>query len=385
MTRLFIFLSRLRGLFTKQKLEHELSDEIQSHIEMQIDDLVRQGMSPEEARYLALRKFGGVDQMKETYRDGRTLPFVETFFRDLRYGLRMLRRSPGMTAVAILSLALGIGANTALFSVVDAVLLKTLPVQDPEQLVIFEWKSGRTFRLSGMSGTSNVDTDPGGRGLSLFRFDVFEQMQKTQAGSTESPISDLFAFAPIPEITARLGDQPEVINGQAVSGNYYAGLRVNPSLGRAITVDDDTKNAAPVVMLSYQFWEERFAGNPSVIGQQLKLNQQSFTIIGVTPPAFNGTLQVGYHPSITIPLAAEPLLQGERSNLGTGSEPGVWWLDVMGRLKPGATREQARESLNTAFQTSALTAMPPPRRANQPAQLEPKDYPRLMVEDGGRG
>ena len=141
MTRLFIFLSRLRGLFTKQKLEHELSDEIQSHIEMQIDDLVRQGMSPEEARYLALRKFGGVDQVKETYRDGRTLPFVETFFRDLRYGLRMLRRSPGMTAVAILSLALGIGANTALFSVVDAVLLKSLPVKDPEQLVIFEWKS----------------------------------------------------------------------------------------------------------------------------------------------------------------------------------------------------------------------------------------------------
>src|SRR6185436_9346880 len=348
MTRLFIFLSRLRGLFAKRKLEDELSGEIQSHIEMQTEDLVRQGMSPEEARYLALRKFGGVDQVKETYRDRRTIPFVETFFRDLRYGLRMLRRSPGMTAVAILSLALGIGANTALFSVVDAVLLKSLPVQNPEQLVIFEWKSGRTFRLSGMSGTSNVDTDPGGRGLSLFRYDVFEQMQKTHAGSTDSPLSDLFAFAPIREITASLGDQPEVINGQTVSGNYYTGMRVNPSLGRTITVDDDQKNAAPVVMLSYQFWDERFARNPSVIGQQLKLNQQSFTIIGVTPPAFNGALQVGFHPSITIPLAAEPLLQGDRSNLGTASEPGVWWLDVMGRLKPGATQEQARESLSTA-------------------------------------
>jgi len=158
-----------------------------------------------------------------------------------------------MTAVAILSLALGIGANTALFSVVDAVLWKSLPVQNPEQLVIFEWKSGRTFRLSGMSGTSNVDTDPGGRGLSLFRYDVFEQMQKTHAGSTDSPLSDLFAFAPIREITASLGDQPEVINGQAVSGNYYTGMRVNQSLGRTITVDDDQKNAAPVVMLSYQF------------------------------------------------------------------------------------------------------------------------------------
>jgi predicted permease len=326
-----------------------------------------------------------VDQVKETYRDHRTLSWIETFFRDLRYGLRMLRRSPGMAAVAILSLALGIGANTALFSVVDAVLLKTLPVQDPEQLVIFEWKSGRPFRVSGMSGTSHVDIAPDERGLSLFRYDVFQEMQKAQAGSTESPLSDLFAFAPIPEITARLGDQPEVINGQGVSGNYYQGLRVNPIVGRMITVDDDTRNAAPVVMLSYQFWEERFGGNPSVIGKQLSLNKQSFTIIGVTPPAFNGALQVGYHPDVTIPLTLEPQLRAERTRLGTPSKPGVWWLNVMGRLKPGATQEQARESLNTAFQNSALAAMPPPRKSNQPAQIEPKDYPRLMVEAGGRG
>jgi predicted permease len=385
MTRLFIFLSRLHGLFQKQRFEDEMSAEMQSHVEMQIDDLVRQGMSPQEARYAALRRFGGMDQIKETYRDRRTLPWIETFLRDVRYGFRMLLRSPGMTAVAILSLALGIGANTALFSVVDAVLLKTLPVDDPGQLVIFEWVSGRAFRYSGMSGTSSVNTAPGERGLSLFRYDVFQEMQKTQTASTESPLSDLFAFAPLPEITANMGDQPEVINGQAVSGNYYNGLRVSPSLGRVITVEDDQQNAAPVVILSYQFWEERFARSPSIIGQHLKLNQQSFTIIGVTPPAFNSTLQVGYHPNITIPLAAEPQLRGERAKLGTASKPGVWWLNVMGRLKPGATREQARDSLNTAFQTSALAAMPPPRKSNQPAQLEPKDYPRLITEAGNRG
>jgi len=385
MTRLHIFLSKLRGLFLKGKLENELADEIQSHIEMQIEDLVRQGMNPEEARYLALRKFGGVDQIKETYRERRTLPGLETLFRDLRYGLRMLRRSPGMTAVAILSLALGIGANTALFSVVDAVLLKTLPVEHPEQLVLFEWQAGRPFRLSGMSGMSNVDVPAGQRGLSLFRYDVFEAMQKAHSTATQTPLSDLFAFGPIAEITAKVGDQPEVTNGQAISGNYFAALRVQPILGRTITVDDDRTGATPVVMLSYQFWRERYGQDKSVIGRELRLNQQSFTIVGVTPPAFNSTLQVGYYPAVTIPLALEPLLKGERSNLGTATEQSVWWLNIMGRLKPAATQQQVRESLDAAFQTAALAAMPPPRKSNQPAQIEAKDYPRLIVEAGNRG
>ena len=386
MTTLRMFWSRLRGLFLKRRLEDDLAAEIQSHLEMQVEDNVRQGMTPEEARYSALRKFGGVDQVAETYRDQRTLPSVETFFRDLRYGFRMLRRSPGMTAVALLSLALGIGANTALFSVVDAVLLKTLPVEAPEQLTIFAWQAGRQFRLSGMSGTSNVDVPPGQRGLSLFRHDVFEQMRESQAAATEGPLSDLFAFGPLREVTVKVGDGAEVINGQAVSGNYYTGLRVQPSLGRAITEDDDRRGAPPVVILSYQFWHERFNANRGAIGQQLRLNQQFFTIVGVTPPAFKGTLQVGFYPDVTIPLAAEPLVRGEGTLLGTATKPGgVWWLNVMGRLKPGATYEQARESLNNSFQAAALAAMPPPRKSSDAAQLEPKDNPRLIAEAGSRG
>ena len=384
MSSFYIFLSRLRGLFQKRKLEDDLADEIQAHLEMQIEEHVRQGMSQEEARYLALRKFGGVDQVKEVYRERRTLRSVETIFQDVRYGLRMLRRSPGMTVVAVLSLALGIGANTALFSVVDAVLLKTLPVEEPEQLVLFEWQAGRPFRVSGASGTSNVDVPKGQRGLSLFRYDVFEQMQ-AQAAATESPLSELFAFGPIKEITAKIGDQPEVIDGQAVSGNYFTGLRVQLRLGRAIAVDDDRPGAEPVVVLSHNYWQERFGANPGVIGQQLKLNQQSFTIIGVTPPEFNGTLQVGYSPAVTIALALEPRMRGERSLLGSTTEPGVWWLNLMGRLKPGATHEQARESLNPAFQAAALAVMPPPRKANDPAQLDAKDYPRLFSHAGSRG
>src|SRR6266850_1751764 len=310
---------------------------------------------------------------------------MQILLQDLRYGLRMLLKSKGFTIVTVLSLALGIGANTALFSVVDAVLLKTLPVKEPERLVLFEWQAGRLFRTNGMSGTSNVPAPPGTKGLSLFRAEVFEKMCQAQVAEPDSPLSDFFAFAPIREVTAVVDQQAEIIKGQAVSGGYYAGLGVQPSLGRGITDKDDNPGAVPVVVLSHQFWQERFGANPTVIGKPLKLNKQSFTIIGVTPPAFTGTLQVDYHPAVTIPLTCEPLLQGENSNLGTADAPGVWWLNLMGRLKPGATYEQARDSLNGTFQAAALEVRPPPRKASEPAQLDPKDYPRLIVESGSRG
>jgi predicted permease len=309
----------------------------------------------------------------------------DEMFQDLRYGMRMLLKHKGFTAVAVLSLALGIGANTALFSVVDAVLLKTLPVEEPERLVIFAWGSGLEFRANGFSGTSTVPGPPGERRWSLFRYEVFERMRRALAHKTDSPLSDLFAFAPIYEISAVVGNQAEVINGEAVSGGYYAGLRVQPILGRAITNEDDKPAAAPVVVLSHNFWRERLDANPAVIGQQLKLNKMSFTIIGVTSPTFTGTSQVDFYPAVTIPLSCEPALRGESSRLGSANEPGAWWLNLMGRLKPGATHDQARESLNAPFQTAALEVMPPPRKANQPAQLDPKDYPRLMAESGSRG
>lgn len=310
---------------------------------------------------------------------------MHSLWQDLRYGARILLRRKGFTLVAVLSLALGIGANTALFSVVDAVLLKNLPVKDPDRLVLFEWQAGRAFRVSGMSGTSNVPGPPDARTLSLFQYGVFEKMRQARAARSDEPLEDFFAFAPIREVAAVIGDQAEVINAQAVSGGYYQGLRVQPSLGRAITDEDNRPGAAPVVVLSHRFWQERFGGDPAVIGQPLKLNRQSFTIIGVTPPDFTDISQVDFHPAIALPFVCEPLLRAEDSNLGSADQPGVWWINLMGRLNPGATYEQARDSLNGTFQAAALEVMPPPRKANQPAQLEPKDYPRLIAESGSRG
>jgi predicted permease len=310
---------------------------------------------------------------------------MQSLIQDLRYGARILLKHKGFTVVTVLSLALGIGANTAIFSVVDAVLLKTLPVAEPDRLVLFEWQAGRAFRINGMSGSSFVPAPEGTRALSLFRYDVFQKMDQARAQASDDPLNDFFAFAPIREVTAVIGEQAEVVDGQAVSGSYYSGLRVEPSLGRAITGEDDKPGAVPVVVLSHQFWQERFAANSAVVGQQIKLNQTFFTIIGVTPGAFNGTSQVGYRPAVTIPIAAEPLVRGEASRLGTATKPGVWWVDVMGRLKPNASYEQARESLNSVFQAAALEVMPPPRKENEAAQIDPKDYPRLIAESGGRG
>jgi predicted permease len=308
----------------------------------------------------------------------------DEMFQDLRYGVRMLLKSKGFTAVAVFSLALGIGANTALFSVVDAVLLKTLPVKEPQRLVLFELQAGRAFRTNGMRGTF-ISGPPNIRGASMFRYDIFEKLRQAREQAPDGPLTDFFAFGPIYELTAVVNEQAEIIVGQAVTGGYHAGLGVQPILGRAIIDSDDSSSAPPVVVLSHRYWQERFGGDPSAIGRQLKLNQALFTIIGVTPAAFTGTLQVDQRPAVTVPLSFEPVLLGERTAMARPDRPWIWWLNLMGRLKPGATREQARDSLDATFQTAALEVMPPPRKDSDPAQLDPQDYPRLVAQSGSSG
>jgi predicted permease len=309
----------------------------------------------------------------------------DEMFQDLRYGLRMLLKHKGFTLVAVLSLALGIGANTALFSLVDTVLLKTLPVGEPEQLVLFEWLAGKPFRTNGMRGTFGGGQPAGMRGASVFRFDTFEKLRQAQATAENSPLESLFAFAPIYELTAVVDNQAEIVVGEAVSGNYYAGVKVPALYGRTLLESDDHPAAPPVVVLSHRYWQERFASNPAVIGQEMKLNNHSFTIVGVTPPGFTGTGQVNQRPAVTVPIASEPTLLGDRSGMNKAGKPGYWWLLVMGRLKPGATLQQARDSLNGVFEAAALEVMPAPRKDNEPAKIEAKDYPRLLAFSGSRG
>jgi predicted permease len=303
---------------------------------------------------------------------------------DLRYAIRLLLKSPGFTAVAVLSLALGIGANTALFSVVDAMLLKMLPVKEPEQLVLFRSVAPREFSSGSYTGNSSRDPETGQRRMTSFPYQSFQRMREQP-----SALSDLFAFGGL-DLNVNADGRADVAVGQAVSGNYFAVLGIQPWRGRVFTEDDDKPAASAAAVLSYRYWQQRFGGSPSVIGQQINLNNVAFTVVGITPPGFEGTMQAGSTQDVTIPIGWEPQLYVERERSRMHGA-GVWWLRLMGRLKPGATAEQARVQLESAFHHSvvehrtARQAEAQASGANPIAALDPKDYPRLFLDPGGQG
>ena len=312
---------------------------------------------------------------------------MHTFWQDLRYGARMLIKTPGFTAIAVLSLALGIGANTALFSVVDALLLKMLPVREPERLVLFRSVAPRGFSPGSYNGNSTTDQATGERTMTSFAYQSFQRMRQQQ--NAEEVLSDIFAFGSV-GMTANADGRADVVTGQAVSGNYYMGLGVQALLGRTLTDDDDKPAASPVAVLSYRYWQQRFDGSNSVIGKQVNLNNVAFTIIGVTSPGFEGAGQAGSTQDITIPIAWEPQIYTDRQRSQLNGA-GVWWLRVMGRLKPGATAEAARAQLENAFHQSvvehrsARQAQAQATGGNAISDLDPKQYPRLFLDPGGQG
>lgn len=307
---------------------------------------------------------------------------MNTFWHDLRYGLQMLWKNPGFTSIAVLTLALGIGANTALFSVVDTVLLKKLPVKDPDRLVLFYSTSNKQFTPGSHNGTNRIDPATGLNNWSSFPYQTFIRLREQRG-----VCSDIAAFGAI-ALNVNADGLADVANAQAVTGNYYEVLGVRPLLGRMITYSDDNSAASPVAVISHRYWQKRFGGRSDIIGKQINLNNVAFTIAGVAPPDFEGAMDLGTSMEVAIPMGWEPRVDGERSEfMGAGD----WWLRIMGRLKPGATVEQARASLDLAFQQSALEhreARQAQRRARgqQPInQLEPKDYPHLGAISGSRG
>lgn len=308
---------------------------------------------------------------------------MQTLLQDLRYGFRMLLKTPGLTAIAVLSLALGIGANTALFSIVDSMLLKMLPVKEPQRLVLFRSVAPKGFSVGSYNGNSRTD-EAGNRVMTSFAHQSYQRLR-----AQDSPLSDVFAFGDM-GMNVSADGQADVASGQAVSGNYYIGLGIQPLLGRLLTDEDDKVAANPVAVLSYRYWQKRFNGDASVVNRQINLNQVSFTVIGITPPGFDGTMDVGSTQDVTIPLALEPQLYTDqrRSNM---SGAGTWWLRLMGRLKPGATMQQAQGQLENAFHQSVIE-----HRAARQTQaqatggnainnLEANQYPRLYLDSGAQG
>jgi predicted permease len=309
---------------------------------------------------------------------------MNTLLQDLRYGFRMLLKHKGLTAVALLSLALGIGANTALFSIVDAMLLKMLPVKEPEQLVLFKSMAPRDFSVGSYNGSSHTDKATGLQSRTSFAHLTYQRMREQPA-----PVSDLIAFASV-SLNVNVDGEADISYGQAVSGNYYSALGVQPAIGRVLTDEDDKPNATPVTVLSHRYWHKRFAANPEVIGKQINLNNVAFTVVGVSAKGFDGAMGVGSTQELTIPVSLEPLLYADKTR-SYNHGPGVWWLKIMGRLKPGATAEQAQAQLENTFQQSVLEHRSLRQAAvvasgqNAIATLDPKMYPRLFADPGGQG
>jgi predicted permease len=303
----------------------------------------------------------------------------DEMFQDFRYGFRMLLKHKAVTLVAGLSLALGIGANTALFSVVDAVLLKKLPVKEPEQLVLFSWRSGPNRTMGSVNGFMRRENNGQVVGSS-FSYPTYQQFR-----AQTSTMAEVFAFEPIQQLNVLAGEQAEIATGQLVSGGYYSGLGVNALLGRTITDAEDKADATSVVVLSHRYWQRKFGGDPALVGRTIKVNNVVCTIIGVTPPEFFGTLQVGEAPDLTLPLASYAQIRPGDKDIW--QQPWYWFLRVMGRMKSGGSFEQVRASLEGVLQQTARASwdtFPPERKANR-QDKGPRDLPTLTVESGSQG
>jgi predicted permease len=314
--------SAVRWLVWRQRGEADLEDEMRDHLQQEIESNIRAGMSPEEARFVALRLIGPASLYKEECRDARGTGLIENFARDLRYATRMLRRTPLFTSIAIVTLALGIGANTTVFTFVENILLRSLPVHDPQQLVSLNWGE----RVN-MSYPNYVD----------FR-------------DRNTAFSDLVATR---MNLVNMGLRPRenfLVWGYEVTDNYFDALGVQPVRGRFFgPAEDDKPGAHPVIVISYRYWQSRFAADRNVIGKSIKINGYLFTIVGVASPSFVGT-ELIMAGDFWVPMSMELEIEPGNDWFHSRSAGNIW---VMGRLKPGVSRAQAQADLDRIAQQLA--------------------------------
>jgi len=326
-------LRRLRMLFQGSKFQNDLDEEMQLHLELRQQKHLEAGLSPAAARSAAHRSFGNMTSIKETSYKTWGWSWLESFLQDLRYGIRSMFRSPALTLVALLSLALGIGANTAIFSFLDALMLRSLPVKDPAQLVVF----------GGEEGEAGV-TDRYGS-TTLYSYPFYRQLQ--QKNAVFSDVAAIFSFWLGIHGMIDGRNESEEMKVQLVSGRYFQMLGVQPTIGRALTDEDDNSEGDhSVVVISYAWWKRVLASDPAVLNRRIRLGTTMFNIVGVAPPEFFGT-KVGEAPDIWVPMSmmkyVPPGLNGYKDNFYQA-------MFIMGRLKPGISLEQATSNVNLLYQ-----------------------------------
>src|SRR5947208_4826297 len=324
MPRLRAWFSRLLGLFQKNKRDAEMAEEIQAHVDLLAERNIAAGMLPHEARNAALRQFGGVEQIKETAREQRVWRWADEFLQDIRFGARMLWRTPGFSILAILCLTLGIGTNAAVLSWIEGILIRPYPLVAHQD---------RMFALNA--------TTRGQQGFTGLSYPEFLDYEKSST-LLESIIVDR-----ITGTTLSVGDRAERASGAIVSANYFDALGVQPILGRGFRPEEGTgRNAHPVTVIGYRTWKERYGGDPNIIGRMQYLNGVQHTIIGVAPEKFHGTF-IGYSFSFWVPTSMQETFDTTGYKL---EDRGARWIEGYAILKPGVSRQQAQAELNSISQ-----------------------------------
>lgn len=369
--------SFVNSLFHRSHVESEIDAELCFHIESRAADLERTGVEPQRALRQARLEFGHIEKYKEGIRDSLGLRLWDELRADLRYATRMLRRSPGFTVVAVASLALGIGANTIIFTLAQGVLLDQLAVPQPEQLRLLGITIGKKPPMASIWGDFHR-TENGQHGSTTsISYPIYELLR--QQNRRQPILEDLFAFKDLGEgqrLTSTVDGRADIVTAQLVSGNLYQQLGVRPVVGRAIQPSDDAvPGSGAVAVISDGLWARLFGRSPSVIGKVVSLNLLPITIIGVNPPGFTGAASVQDSPDVFLPLSMQPTLIPARAG-SLLQDKSTWWVQIMGRHRQGISDEAARAALAVWLDEDIRATLTIRKDA---------EMPRFVLESGSRG